>query len=301
MSFGSSLLRTAYKLSGAKKAFALPEDELLKAIEKANRGRGFFMPTDHKAHYEKKMVNGFPCLIVRAAEKPARRAILFFFGGGMVIGPDKGDAAVLRKLCYGTDSDVWFPIYPLCTEHCITESYDMAYECYRQMIALYGGGTVSTCGFSSGAALAMGMAAHNSALGRPLPQPKHIITVAPSEVPWNDEERARMQALNASDVAIDYAFMAKGEKLMRHGHNDVPDYMLAPSRGDYTGVGDIHFYYSTDEVLYGALPEFKAACERANVPYTVTARPGMTHCYCMLPYFKEAKEDFAMIVEQLKK
>lgn len=163
MSFGSSLLRTAYKLSGAKKAFALPEDELLKAIEKANRGRGFFMPTDHKAHYEKKMVNGFPCLIVRAAEKPARRAILFFFGGGMVIGPDKGDAAVLRKLCYGTDSDVWFPIYPLCTEHCITESYDMAYECYRQIIALYGSGNVSTCGFSSGAALAMGMAAHNSA------------------------------------------------------------------------------------------------------------------------------------------
>ena len=112
MSFGSSLLRTAYKLSGVKKAFALPEDELLKVIEKANRGRGFFMPTDRKARYEKKMVNGFPCLIVRAAEKPARRAILFFFGGGMVIGPDKSDAAVLRKLCYGTDSDVWFPIYP---------------------------------------------------------------------------------------------------------------------------------------------------------------------------------------------
>ena len=134
-----------------------------------------------------------------------------------------------------------------------------------------------------------------------LPQPRHIVAVSPGEVPWNDEERARMQALNASDVAIDYAFMAKGEKLMRHGHNDVPDYMLAPSRGDYTGVGDIHFYYSTDEVLYGALPEFKAACERANVPYTVTARPGMTHCYCMLPYFKEAKEDFAMIVEQFKK
>lgn len=34
MSFGSSLLRTAYKLSGAKKAFALPEDELLKSHRK---------------------------------------------------------------------------------------------------------------------------------------------------------------------------------------------------------------------------------------------------------------------------
>ena len=217
MSVYASLLRTVYRLSGAKKAFALPEDALLKAIQKANRGRGFFMPADHKAHYEKKMINGFPCLVVRAAETPAKRAILFFFGGGMVIGPDRGDAAVLRRLCYGTDSDVWFPIYPLCTEHCITESYDMAFECYRQMIGMYGGGNVSTCGFSSGAALALGMAAHNRALGAPLPQPRHIIAVAPGEVPWNDEERARMQALNPTDVAIDYAFMAKGEKLMRHG------------------------------------------------------------------------------------
>ena len=93
MSFGSLLLRTAYKLSGAKKAFALPEDELLKTIEKANRGRGFFMPTDRKARYEKKVVNGFPCLIVRAAEKPARRAILFFFGGVALVRSDDHAAA----------------------------------------------------------------------------------------------------------------------------------------------------------------------------------------------------------------
>ena len=130
MSFGASLIHAVYRLSGVKKLYSLPEDELLKAIEKANRGRGFFLPADHKAYYEKKMIGDFPCLIVRAAETPAKRAILFCFGGGMVIGPDKGDAAVLRKLCFGTDSDVWFPMYPLCTEHCITESYAMAFECY---------------------------------------------------------------------------------------------------------------------------------------------------------------------------
>lgn len=44
MSIGASLLRGVYRLSGVKKAFALPEEQLLKAIEKANRGRGFFMP-----------------------------------------------------------------------------------------------------------------------------------------------------------------------------------------------------------------------------------------------------------------
>ena len=157
MSIFASILHMAYKLSGAKKAFALPEDALRKEIEKQNRHRGVFTPTDRKAYYETITVNGFPCLIVRERPKPSKRAILYFFGGGMVIGPDKGDLPVMRKLCRETGCDVWFPFYPLCMEHCITETYAMVYECYRKMIALYGGGNVSTCGFSSGGALALGI------------------------------------------------------------------------------------------------------------------------------------------------
>ena len=324
MSIFASILRSVYKLSGAKKAFALPEDALRKEIEKQNRHRGVFTPTDRKAYYETIAVNGFPCLIVREHPKPSERAILYFFGGGMVIGPDKGDLPVMRKLCRETGCDVWFPFYPLivihkkkitlipgcdvwfpfyplCMEYCITETYAMVYECYRKMIGLYGGGNVSTCGFSSGGALALGIAAHNNAQPEPLPQPSHIVAVSPGEVPWNDAEKARMQALNKRDVSIDYAFMVTVEKFMRHGCENVPDYMLSGSRGDFTGVGDIHFFYSADEVLYGALPDFEEACKRANVPYTVSARPKMVHCYCMLPIFKEAKEDFAKIVDILKK
>ena len=102
-------------------------------------------------------------------------------------------------------------------------------------------------------------------------------------------------------VQPDDTFMVTVEKFMRHGCENVPDYMISGSRGDFTGVGDIHFFYSADEVLYGALPDFEEACKRANVPYTVSARPKMVHCYCMLPIFKEAKEDFAKIVDILKK
>ncbi len=301
MSFLSFVLRIGYRLSGMKKIFALPQDEMLKIIRKMNEKRGFLMPKDKKLHYEKRMIfEKYPCLVVRKRETPSEQAVLFFFGGGMMLGPDKGDFSVLKKLCRETERDIWFPCYPLCTEHCITETYDMAFECYRQMIGLYGGGNVSTSGFSSGGALALGIAAHNSALGMPLPQPKHIVAVSPGECPWNEAEHARMKALNASDVGIDYAFMAAVGDFMRHGRQDVPDYMLSGSRGDFRGVRDISFFYSTDEVLYGALPDFEAACRRAGVRYTVTARPKMVHCYCMLPYFKEAKEDFGKIVRILK-
>ena len=110
-----------------------------------------------------------------------------------------------------------------------------------------------------------------------------------------------MQALNGQDVAIDDAFMVTVEKFMRHGQENVPDYMISGSRGDFSGVGDIHFFYSADEVLYGALPDFEKACKRAGVRYTAFARPKMVHCYCMLPYFKEAREDFAKITAILRK
>ena len=131
MSIFASILRSVYKLSGAKKAFALPEDALRKEIEKQNRHRGVFTPTDSKAYYETIAANGFPCLIVREHPKPSERAILYFFGGGMVIGPDKGDLPVMRKLCRETGCDVWFPFYPLCMEHCITETYAMVYDLNR--------------------------------------------------------------------------------------------------------------------------------------------------------------------------
>ena len=106
MSLFASAFRAVYKISGVKKFYSRPAEELLAEVQKLNRNRGFYMPTDNKAHYEKKEILGAPCLIVRENERPSKRAILYFFGGGMVIGPDKGDLPVMRKLCRETGCDV---------------------------------------------------------------------------------------------------------------------------------------------------------------------------------------------------
>ena len=68
-----------------------------------------------------------------------------------------------------------------------------------------------------------------------------------------------------------------------------------------TGATDHTTWLHVVNAYYGALPDFEAACKRAGVPYTVSARPGMVHCYCMLPCFREAKEDFAKITDILKR
>ncbi len=95
-----------------------------------------------------------------------------------MLGSDKGDVSVAGKLAKETGCDVWFSYYQLCTDHCITESYDIAFECYRQMIGLYGVRNVSACGFSSGGTLAIGIA-YNNAIRGELPQPRHIVAVSP--------------------------------------------------------------------------------------------------------------------------
>lgn len=300
MSFGAKALNLAIKASGIKKKYSLPENEFLAEVRKMNRNRGFYMPRDTKAVYGERDVLRSRCLVVQLRETPAERAILYFYGGGMLIGPDKGDVDVLVKLAHRTGCDVWFPNYPLCTEHCITDTYDVAFECYRLMLGIYGAGNVSTCGFSSGGALALGVAAHNNATGAGLPMPRHIVAVSPGEVPWNDAERTLMQANNASDAMVDYAFMCKVERLERHGRDDVPNYMIHISKGDFSGVRDVHLVYSTSEVLYGTKENLLAAFARDGVICTVRERPGMIHAYAMLPYFRESREDFEELAKYLK-
>lgn len=301
MSFAAKIIYSAVKLTGMKKKYSLPEEQFLKEVAKLNRTRGFYMPGDKKAFYTQRTVSCQKVLIVQKDKMPAARAILYFFGGGMMIGPDKGDVDVTVKLMNKTGCDIWFPHYPLCTEHCITDVYDMATECYRQMIDIYGGGNVSTCGFSSGGALALGVAVHNNAQAVKLPQPRHIVAVSPGEVPWNEDEEREMQRHNASDPMVDYAYMKNVEKFERHGNSDVPEYMIHISKGNFTGVKDIHFVWSEDEVLYGAKQNLLDACKKYEVNYTVRTRPGMIHCYPMLPYFPEAKKDFDEIAAYLSR
>ncbi len=110
-----------------------------------------------------------------------------------------------------------------------------------------------------------------------------------------------MKANNPKDMMVDYAFMERVEKFEKQGREDVPEFMIHISKGDLTGVDHIHFVYSTDEVLYGAKQNFIAACEKYGVRYSVRERPGMIHCYAMLPYFREAREDFEEITRILSR
>ena len=287
-----SIAKTVLKLSGYKKIFGLPQDELVKKAEGYNKNRDFRLPRDHKFIYGDVPVCGgkYHCLTIQQSQTRTKRAILFFFGGGMLIGPDGSDVAT--AVAFGKDCgmDVWFPYYPLCTKHCITDTYEMAFDTYRKMTEVYGAENITNLGFSSGGMLAIGVCLHNNALGRPVPMPSRIIACSPGCCPSSEEQLTKMRELDEKDVMVGAGFMESIRSLMEHGRSDVPEYILTGTTGDFTGLPPIDFWYGSDEVLYACADAFTEACQKAGVTHTLTVGEGMCHCYPMVKWFPEGKK-----------
>lgn len=289
MSIRFKLMKTVYKHMGTKKLFGLPEKELLAKVAKYNKGRNFAIPKDKKCVYTDIKVGGHDhCLKMQQPGTHREKAMLFLFGGGMVLGPDAGDRKAGQKLGFSADMDVWMPWYPLCPERTMQEAVQMVWETYRLMLWEYRPENIVFCGFSSGAYLAICTCLHNLRQQAPLPNPGCILASSPGAVPHCAEERQKMRELAEKDIMIDPAFLNTMVNVLGGGQA-LPDYMLATCIADFTGMPPIHFWWGTDEVLVAEAPYYIESCKKAGVSYTVEIGEGMCHCYPMLDIFPEGK------------
>ncbi len=301
MSIRFQIASALVKASGMKKLFALPQEELLEKVRKMNRKRSFQIPTRKQFRYTGKTILGqYPCLKIETQPTPSKRALLFFFGGGYILGPDDGDVKLAEKFGKASGRDVWFPYYPLCTDHSIKETFAMAYETYRQMLREYASGDIAFIGFSSGASLALGVCLHNNTQPEPLPMPGLVIASSPGGAPFSEEERQRMTELSPKDIVVDAAFIKTVWRFMEHGEQ-APDYMLSGTRGDFTNFPMTHFYYGSHEVLYAEAPYFAKAFEKYGAPCVFHIGQGLCHCYPTFDFYPEGKQAQEEIIGLLQK
>jgi len=294
------IFRFIIKRSGIKKILALPTKELLQKAQKMNGTRCFKIPKDGRYSYEDIVfLNQFHCFKIGSKAVKAKKAVLFLYGGGMILGPDHGDIKFATNIGEQSESDIWFPFYPLCIENSIDYLYKMVFEVYKRMVQKYGAENISFLGFSSGAALCIGLCQYNHQQSESLPMPKLVIACSPGSVPQSAEEKAKMQDLANKDIMVDPAFMSRMQDIMSH-EKDVPTYMLSGICGDFTDMPEIHFYYGTDEVLFAEADYFKKACEKYNVAYHMHIGNGMCHCYPIIPFCPESKSACTEIIELLQ-
>lgn len=300
MSIQFRIIKLCFKLMGVKKMSFLPQSKLIIKSKKLNRNRGFKIPKRKGMHYSDKIIlKQYHCLKITTHSTSSKRAVLYLFGGGYVLGPDDKDVQTAENIGKNSERDVWFPYYPLCIDSDVKVSYEMVYAVYKEMLKEYKPEDIAVLGFSSGGALAIGMCLHNNEQPHPLPMPGLLIAVSPGCVPVTVNEKCEMKELSKKDILMDFALMSTIQSIMEHG-TDVPEYMISAICGNFTNVPMTHFYYGSDEVLYAEAPYFIKAYEKYHAPYQMHVKKGMCHCYPSITLYPEGKQAQHEIIQILR-
>lgn len=298
------LTKTVVKASNLKKSMEGTKEQVLANAAAANaKNRHFVMPTDSKAHYTDHMILGaYHCVEINCEAQRQKKAVLFVFGGGMILGSDAGDIGLSRKIGMRTGRDVWFPYYPLCHEHDMLENVEMLFACYEKMLECYAAEDIVFLGFSSGAALMLDLITYineQNDNGSTVPMPGLLIPVSPGSVPVTDREKELLHKYAQRDIMLPESYMYLAREIMCCGH-DVPEKYLATAHGDFRNAPEAHFYYGSAEALYAFAPSYAESFRKAGVPCTIHVGRGMHHCYAIqyfIPGCKKAFDEIMALIE----
>lgn len=311
MSLTYKIASTIVRLLGVKKMFLKNKEEMLEYAKKENAKAVFDLDKAKKKAERKNYylidrdVMGYRLLSYQKNKKPAEGVVFYLFGGGMITGPDKLDFSLSERIMEQTGKDLWFLFYPLCSEDVkLDKIYEVCFETYRLMTETYKAENISVLGFSSGASLALGIFLHNNALGRHLPMAGKIISVSPGGLPdvsleGNKEVWEKLNALNNKDIMIEPSYFKTAREIVK-GDEDLPEYMLDGTKGDFSDFPKTYFYYGGNECLYAFAEYFKKAMEKHKAPYKIIVGEGMCHCYPLLRFYIEGRQAQDEIIDLLK-
>ena len=299
MSLKYKMIKWVIKKSGLKKRGTMSAEEIIAFKKKQNAKIHIPKLQDAEISIAQIQVSGFPVITMKHAPQK-RKAMLFITGGGMVGAPQPSMVKKALRFAKETELDVYFPYYPLCTDYPLSKAYDMILDTYAQMLTEYAPENVSLIGLSSGGNLALGMIAHMNAIVSKLPKPRYIMAVSPGNGAVTDEERQRLKEMDQKDILISAEYIMTAEEVMRHGSDNVPDYMIFLQKGDFTDCPKVTFMYGSDEVLYAMAPSFDAVLKRYGVEHEILVGEGMFHAYPVFPVVKEAKEGWRQMIQLVK-
>ena len=225
-------LKACMKALHIKKMLIGTKEEVLARAAKMNARNPSRFPTNKKAHYtDHPILHSYHCLEIDRKEKRREKAILFVFSGGMILGSDKGDIGLARKIADQTRPE-----------------------------------NIVFLGFSSGGALILDLITYINELndsGQNIPMPGLLIPVSPASIPVTQDEKDRLHELDSKDVMIPESYFYLAKEIMCCG-NEVDEKYLATAHGDFRHAPETHFYYGSAETVYAFAPSYADSFKKAG-------------------------------------
>jgi monoterpene epsilon-lactone hydrolase len=215
------------------------------------------------------------------------KAILYFRGGGYVIGSSQSHRPIVAKFVKGSGVGALLFDYHMAPEHPFPAALDDSIAAYRWLLAQ---GVLPShivfVGDSAGGGLCLATLIALRDQGIPLP------AAAVTLSPWTDlkntgeslKTKAKVDHLTWGESWIVFSKYYAGD-------SDPGNPWISPLYGDLHGLPPMLIYVGENEVLLDDSTRFAEKAKNSGVDVTLKVGEGMFHCFpACAPLFPEAKQ-----------
>jgi acetyl esterase/lipase len=228
------------------------------------------------SRYDSGELGGVPGLKVTGPGVSGNRVLLYFHGGGYVMGSPATHKAMLARLSKLTGRLAWLPGYRKAPEHPFPAAIDDALVAYRALLDDVAPGSIVIGGDSAGGGLALALLGEICRLG--LPQPVGCFAFSPlTDMTFSGHsfiENAR------ADVMLPVSRARDMEEMYLAG-GDPTDPRASPLRAGFDGAGPVWLCAGDTEILLDDTRRMAARLRAQGVAVTEVIEHDLPHVWPM--------------------
>jgi len=216
-----------------------------------------------------------PAEWISAPSATADRVILYFHGGGYVLGSINSHRAMISQIARASDGRALAIDYRLAPEHPFPAAVDDAIASYRWLLAQgYKPGRIVIAGDSAGGGLTL--AALLAIREAKLPMPAGAVPISP----WTDLEGTgdSIRTRAARDVMVTQDNLAQSAK-QYYGASDPKNPLVSPVHADFRGLPPLLIHVGDAEILLDDATRVAERAKAAGVNVELEVWPDMPHVW----------------------
>jgi epsilon-lactone hydrolase len=229
-------------------------------------------------------ITDLPAEWIRPVQTHADRAILYFHGGGYVMGSCRAYRAIVAKFVAGSRIGALVFDYRLAPEHPFPAALDDSVVAYTWLLSQgFSPARIAFVGDSAGGGLCLAtlLAVRDKGLALP--------AAAVALSPWTDLKCSGDSYRRKDPLAPAGSWPVFGKYYV--GENDPTQPLISPLYGDLAGLPPLLIYAGEDESMLDDSTQFAEKARNAGVNVRLQVGKGMVHCYpAFSPLFPEARE-----------
>jgi len=255
--------------------------------EEVERGAGFFGKLPPGFELQPVSINGLKAEWMFPPSAQKEKAILYFHGGGLVVGSVRAHRSIVAKFVKGSGIGALVFDYALAPEHPFPEGLNDSIAAYKYLLAEgIKPAKIVFAGDSGGGNLCLATMLALKDKGIPLPAAAVVLS------PWTDLKNTGESLI--TNLELDTLCWKDAQEVFAKyyaGENDPGLPLISPLYGDLKGLPPLLIYAGSDELLRDDSTRFAAKARDASVDVTLRIGKGLFHCYpACSPLFPEAKQ-----------